>query len=210
MCNEKALSKIGIEFYDSEKQHFELPEREVYHAHPLKQLLGPLLLFLLSYLLPVTTVLSWPQVFPFCPVVPHLRIFQMSRGQGRCWGGSGREQYRDRGTEVFCLLEALNQPKQVKSSLGRRFRNRVTWPAPSAPPMWAAVVVRTAVAVVPESTGEHRHRRSLIYVFSSAHPASVNSLVLLRAMILTALWRWEERGVLGIWLMNKVYPGFSY
>lgn len=47
MCNEKALSKIGIVFYDSEKQHFELPEHEVYHAQPLKQLLGPLLLFLL-------------------------------------------------------------------------------------------------------------------------------------------------------------------
>lgn len=125
----------------------------------------------------------------------------MSRGQGR-WGGAVVENntgvnIRDSGNEVFCLLEALNQPKQVKSSLGGSFSNRVTWPAPSPPPMWAAVV-RTAVVMVPESTGEQRHRRSLIYVFSSAHPASVNSLVLLRPMILTALWRWEEREVLGI------------
>lgn len=102
-----------------------------------------------------------------------------------------------------------HQPEQVKSGLEGSLRGRLMWRFPPAPLMLAAVV-KTAVAVVPASSGEHRHRRSQIYVFSFAHPASVNSLVLSRAMILTALWRWEGRRVLGIWLMNKVYPCFSY
>lgn len=75
--------------------------------------------------------------------------------------------------------------------------------SPSPSPTDVGNCAKHAVAMVPACNGECRHGGSQIYVFSSAHPASVNSLVLLRAMILTALWRWEWRGVLSICKANE-------
>ena len=100
-----------------------------------------------------------------------------------------------------------HQPAQVLFGLGGILSSRITWQSSSVP-LTLAAAVSAAVAMNPARTGECRPRGSQIYVFSFARPAPVKSLVLLRSMTLTALCRLKGRGVLGIWLMNKVYLWF--